>query len=268
MLRQRAQRIEALPLRFGDLALVRGRAHVGEVRLPRALERPGLGFEPGVRQVEIVHFVQVLDHFEHGQHVTHAMRHRQVWVHLLLAYRDVLGQGLAGEHGEVQHVELVAQIAHDGLLQLAVIPQAAGPGELHQHVGAQLQRLDVVAQDVLERRAHHVAGVARAQLDGALRGLRQCDEIGVQHVFDEEFERDVVVAVAEERHARAGVAFALGARLLRQRGQQLERAAPRAHHHAGAAHLAVAVGVQRVHRVAFRLRRQRSPLSSGSAGCR
>ncbi|MFQ9180944.1 MAG: hypothetical protein ACLR3C_14400 [Eggerthella lenta] len=72
-------------------------------------------------------------------------------------------------------------------------------------------------------------------------------------VFDEEFERDVVVAVAEERHARAGVAFALGARLLRQRGQQLERSAPRAHHHAGAAHLAVAVGVQRVHRVAFRL---------------
>ena len=283
---QRPQRVEPAALRLGDVALAGGLAHVGEVALACALERPRLHLEPGVGQVEVVRLVQALDHLERGQHVAHAVRHRHVRVHLLLADGDVLGQRLVCHRGEIQHLELVAQIAQDGLLQLAVVAQPARARELHEHDRAQLKRLDVVAQDVLERRAHHVTRMARPQLDGAPRGLREGDEISVQHMLHEELERDVVVAVAEERHARAGVAVALGRPFAAGLGrQQLERASSAvSQHHASAAHLVggarVADSAQRVHafaavrvvgravRLLVRRRRHgRSLLSPGSAGC-
>ena len=57
----------------------------------------------------------------------------------------------------------------------------------------------------------------------------QADEVGVEHVLDEELERGVVVTVAEERNAGAGVPVALRSFAL---GTQLERAALAAYGHA------------------------------------
>ena len=57
----------------------------------------------------------------------------------------------------------------------------------------------------------------------------QADEVGVEHVLDEVLVRDVVVTIAEERNAGAGVPVALRGFAL---GAQLERAALAAYGHA------------------------------------
>ena len=220
---QRAQGFHAAPVDVGYVALVFGRAHLVVIGGKRAGERPAFALAPRVGQIEVVRLVQAFDHLEGRQHAAHAVRHRQVGVDLLLAHLDVVRQRLAGHRGEVQHFEFVTQVAQDGFLQFSVIPQAAGACELHQHVGSQLQRLDVVAKDVLEGGAHVVVAVAAAQFHRAPGGLGKGQVVGVEHLLHEELEHDVVVAIAQKGHPRAGMPVALGP-ALRLGKHQLEGA--------------------------------------------
>ena len=110
--------------------------------------------------------------------------------------------------GEVQHDEVVAHIPQNRLLQLAVVAEPARAAELDEDVGAQIERLGEIAQDVLEGRAHVIARVLDAHLAGGAGGLGQGQVVHVEHLLAEEFERRIVVAVAEER--RLGVLVVLG----------------------------------------------------------
>lgn len=61
-----------------------------------------------------------------------------------------------------------------------------------------------------------------SQFSGSFCCGRKRDEIGVKNVFDEEFEGNVIISVAEKRNARASMAVAL---LLLARRAQRERVA-------------------------------------------
>ena len=149
----------------------------------------------------------MLDHLRHGLQLHHAMGNIDVRIHRLQHFLGPADIPQLDAPGEVHHDELVAHVPQDGLLQLAVVAQPARAAELDEDVGAQIERLGEVAQDVLEGRAHVIARVLDAHLAGGAGGLGQGQVVHVEHLLAEELERRVVVAVAEER--RLGVLVVL-----------------------------------------------------------
>ena len=149
----------------------------------------------------------MLDHLRHGLQLHHAMGNVDVRVHRLQHFLGPADVPQLDAPSEVHHDELVAHVSQDGLLQLAVVAQPARAAELDEDVGAQIERLGEIAQDVLEGRAHVIARVLDAHLASGAGGLGQGQVVHVEHLLAEELERRVVVAVAEER--RLGVLVVL-----------------------------------------------------------
>ena len=162
-----AKTLETRFLGCNDVLFACGVTHFGEIGLARMFEISGIVFERGVSQIVVVGFVEAFNHLESCQHVDHAVGHADVRVDFAFVNFDVFLKRLAGNGGEVQHVEFVTEVAQDGILQLAVITKAAWAGELHQHVCSKLKVFDIVAKDVLERRANKVARMLAAQFNGA-----------------------------------------------------------------------------------------------------
>jgi hypothetical protein len=69
------------------------------------------------------------------------------------------------------HPEVVAQVAQDRLLHLAVVAEPAAPARLEQQVRTRIQRLDVVAEVVLEGDADELGTVTCAEFERATRHL-------------------------------------------------------------------------------------------------
>ena len=106
---------------------------------------------------------------------------------------------------------LVPRIAQDHLLQLTIVVKTAEARDLHECVGTLLERCGVVADDVLERRADIIRTHLLPALDRGARGCRRGNEICIEHLLGEVFERWLVVAEMEEGDLMARMPLALGA---------------------------------------------------------
>ena len=136
-------------------------------------ERARLALEPGVGEVVVAGRVEFDGHVRRGEELHDRMGNVDIRVDLPETVLCPPNRPLVVVLGEVEHDEVVAGIAQDGLLQFAVIAQATGTGELDEDVRSPVKRLDEIAQYVLERRADVIGGKTLPELDGLPRGRGQ-----------------------------------------------------------------------------------------------
>ena len=209
---QRIERIHRAAEPVLDIAVRLRGVHGREELLANPSERPGLGLEAGICKVPVAEGIDVLDHAVGSEQILDAMRNREIGVHHLLAIRHVIPDLAGGHIGKVEHLEmLVPRIAQDHLLQLAIVVKTAEARDLHERVGTLLERCCIVADDVLERRADVIRAHLLPALDRGARGRRHGNEICIEHLLGEVFERWLVVAEMEEGDLMARMPAALGA---------------------------------------------------------